>query len=100
MDGNTPRKNFRQVNYCDTVNLPLLLDQEVMVPTQCPYSLRAVINHSGPFGKGHYTVNIKYKGNKKWIHCNDSAVCFIEKEVPSKKFMDMKTPYLFVFSKM
>ena len=48
VDGNTPRKNLRQVNHCDSVNLPLSpVDQELMVPTQCSCSLRAVISHSG-----------------------------------------------------
>ena len=43
VDGNTPMKNLRQVNHCDSVDLPLLLlEQELMVPKQCPYSLRAV----------------------------------------------------------
>ena len=99
MDGNTPRKNLRQVAYGDLVNLPLMLDQEVMVPTQCPYTLRAVINHTGPFGNGHYTANVKYKDSNNWIHCNDNAVCFMGKESSRKKFMDPKTPYLFVFSR-
>ena len=52
VDGNTPRKNLRQVNHCDSVNLPLSpVDQELMVPTQCSCSLRAVISHSGQIWK-------------------------------------------------
>ena len=48
VDGNTPRKTLRQVHHCDSVYLPLSpVDQELMVPTHCPYSLRGIISHSG-----------------------------------------------------
>ena len=52
----------------------IMLDPEVMVPTPCPYALRAVIYYLDPFNKGHYTAHVKYRDSKKWILCNDNAV--------------------------
>ena len=57
------QKNLDWVDYENEINVPLMLDPEVMVPTPCPYTLRAVIYHSGPFGKGHYTAHVRYRGS-------------------------------------
>ena len=92
------RKNLEQVSFGEVINVPLILDQEVMVPKLCPYSLRAIIYHSGPYGKGHYTANIKYNNSNKWMHCNDSAVFFLNEDC-TKSSNTPKTPYVFVFAK-
>ena len=49
------------MDYKSEKNVPLMVDPEVMVPTPCPYTLQAVIYHSGPFGKGH-TAFVRYRG--------------------------------------
>ena len=85
--------------YCKSeVNVPLILDPEVMVPTPCPYTMKAVIYHSGPFGKGHYTANARYRGSKKLILCNDNAVCILNEPKARKEPTDSKTLYVFVHS--
>ena len=47
-------------------------DSEVLIPIQVPFRLGAVINHSGPFGRGHYWTNVWYHNIR--ILCNDQAV--------------------------
>ncbi len=100
VDGKTIRKNLDWVDYENEINVPLMLDPEVMVPTLCPYTLRAVIYHSGPFGKGHYTAHVRYRGSTNWILCNDNAVCVLNEHKAKKKPIDPKTPYLFVYSRL
>ena len=36
------------------------------------YTLRAVIEHQGPFGRGHYVTYVRGH-NELWYYCNDSA---------------------------
>ena len=55
VDEMTIRKNLDWVDYESGVYVPLILDPEVMVSNPCPYTLRAVIHHSGSFGKVHHT---------------------------------------------
>ena len=100
VDGKTIRKNLDWVDYENEINVPQMLDPEVMVPIPCPYTLRAVIYHSGPFGKGHYTAHVRYRGSTNWILCNDNAVCVLNEHKAKKKPIDPKTPYLFVYSRL
>ena len=100
VDGKTIRKILDWVNYESEINVPLILDPEVMVPTPCPYTLQAVIYHSGSFGKGHYTAHVRYRGSTNWILCNDNAVCVLNEPKAKKKPIDPKTPYLFVYSRL
>ena len=100
MDGKTIRQNIDQVDYESQVNVPLILDPEVMISTPCPYTMKAVIYHSGPFSKGHYTAHARCRGSKKLILCNDNAVCILNDPKAKKKPIDPKTPYLFVYSRL
>ena len=62
---NTTRKDFRQVKHGDNITIDVIQDSEILVPNQVTFKLRAVINHSGPFGKGHYWTNVRYSGSEK-----------------------------------
>ena len=86
------------MDYENEMNVPLMLDP--MVQTLCPYTLRAVIYHSGPFGNDHYTAHVRYRGPTKWILCNDNAVCVLNEPKAKKKPIDPKTLYLFVYSRL
>ena len=86
-------KNLDWVDYESEINVLLMLHPY-------PYTLRAVIYHSGPFGKGHYSAYVRYRGSNKWMLYNDNSVCVLNKPKAKKKPIDPKTLYLFVYSRL
>ena len=76
------------------VNIPLILDPEVMFLTQYPYTLREVIYHSGLFSKGHYIGYVRYAVSQNWALCDDNAVCVLKDPKAIKK------PYVIVHSRL
>ena len=94
---NTTRKDFRQVKHGDNITIDVIQDSEILVPNQVTFKLRAVINHSGPFGKGHYWTNVRYSGSEKWIICNDKAIIVDHNQ---KKVLDPLHPYVLIYTKV
>ena len=96
-EGNITRKDFSPVIHGENISISVIQDSEVLVPTQVPFRLRAVINHSGPFGRGHYWTNVRYNGSEDWVLCNDQAVI---RDSNQQKVLDPLHPYVLVYAKV
>ena len=81
----------------DNITINVIQDSEILVPNQVTFKLRAVINHSGSFGKGHYWSNVRYSGSEKWIICNDKAIIVDHNQ---KKVLDPLHPYVLIYTKV
>ena len=75
----------------------MILDSEVLVQIQFPLRLRAVINHSRLFGRGHYWTNIRYNDSEDWVLCNDQTVI---RDSNQQKVLDPLHPYVLVYAKV
>ena len=96
-EGNITRKDYSPVIHGENISISVIQDSEVLVPTQVPFRLRAVINHSGPFGRGHYWTNVRYNGSEDWVLCNDQAVI---RDSNQQKVLDPLHPYVLVYAKV
>ena len=57
------------------------------------YNLYGIIHHSGSLKEGHYTAEVKSKGdNKDWLRWNDS---YVDKSNP---WVNSNTPYVLFYS--
>ncbi|XP_041935246.1 ubl carboxyl-terminal hydrolase 18 [Alosa sapidissima] len=77
-EGGFTQKLHCKVTFPDTLNFSSILDpdciSDVFKKDDSPYSLYAVVVHSGTAMFGHYTAYIQPPGEQTWYYANDSRV--------------------------
>ena len=71
---NITRNDYLPVIHGDNISILVMQDSEVLAPIQVPFRLGAVINHRGPFDRGHDWTNVRCNGSEDWVLYNDQAV--------------------------
>ena len=66
-------KDDRVVN-CHPLNLSIPYSSDGEVSLIKEYSLKAIINHSGSAGSGHYWTTLFNKDLNCWLSCDDKSV--------------------------